>query len=432
LWRRCHTIVNVRRVMGRIGPWAVACLILTGCEKDELSPVSDFMGTDCEDVTNCGEGSYKLDSGVVQGDVDGGVIDAGADRDGGGTLDGGVGRDGGPRDGGPRDGGVVPSTFINVVGTYQAEYLFDLSDYAFGLGGIASDLDRINELLQGRSHLGQPWEFIVDPILRQIVDDYIPDWFVQFFNTINNIANLFTDIEADAILNVQQDLPLNPTDTTTAIHGNETWSAFYLRWIDQCPQGRQTTSPIPYPQCAQVPIPILNRPTPIPVGGTGGVEVAVYIPPFDGTLNAGVPEADLVFEDREVEIEMRKFVLLVLDTVTNIVTGGAQPTFRGALLNAVQCQQLANQIAQSNAAAAAALNALCVGLINGAVDAIADIATDVDALEFDQYGHAVDTNPQDGQNRAEILQVQSAPDTIDGRFRLVGSSDLGGVWEASK
>ena len=75
---------------------------------------------------------------------------------------------------------------------------------------------------------------------------------------------------------------------------------------------------------------------------------------------------------------------------------------------------------------------LCVGFVNGAVDGIANIATDVDALQFDQYGHAVDTNPQDGQNRAELLQVQSAPNTIDGRFRLVGSSDLGGRWDASK
>ena len=46
-------------------------------------------------------------------------------------------------------------------------------------------------------------------------------------------------------------------------------------------------------------------------------------------------------------------------------------------------------------------------------------------VSFDQYGHAVDNN---GDNNADILQVITVNDTIDGRFRLIGSSDLGGSW----
>ena len=60
--------------------------------------------------------------------------------------------------------------------------------------------------------------------------------------------------------------------------------------------------------------------------------------------------------------------------------------------------------------------------------AIAGIGIDWDAFEFDQHGRAVDTNPGDGMNRAEILQVLTAPDTLDGRFRFALSSDLGGEW----
>lgn len=418
------------RRTGGLAFLAGALVVLAACESDELSPVSEFTGTDCQDITNCGEGSFKLDSGVTTPPTDAGAADSGADTDGGVTPDAGF-VDGGvvPRDGGPRDGGVVPSPFLNLTGTHQTDYLFDLSDYAFGLGGIASELDRINQLLMGNAGINPVIDAILRPILLSVINQYVPAWFLEFFDTLNNIANLFTEVEADAVLNLGQDPPVAPTDLTTVIRGNEAWSAFYLRWIDQCPQGRMTTSPVPYPQCARIPIPIRNSPTPIGVGN-GGIEVSVYIAPFDGTLNAGVPEADFVLEDREIELEMRKFVLLVLDTVTNIITGGNPPTFRQALQNVVNCPGLVSNV--SDPVARAALQTVCIGIINGAVDRIANVATDVDALRFDQYGHAVDTNPQDGQNRAEILQTMSTPNTIDGRFRLIGSSDLGGRWSGQR
>lgn len=399
-------------------------MVSSACESDELSPVSDFRPTDCQDITNCGEGTHKLDSGVVGGVTDSGVVD----MDGGVTPDAGFVDAGSMpgRDAGFRDGGPPPSPFLNLAGTYQAEYLFDLSDYLFGIGGIASELDRINQLLMGNAGINPVIDAILRPILLAVVNNYVPAWFVQFWNTLNNLANLFTEVEADAMLTLAQDPPLMPSDPTTALHGTEQWSAFYLRWIDQCPQGRMTTSPVPWPQCAQIPIPITNSPTPIG-NGNNAPEVQVYIEPFDGVLQSGVPEADFQLNNRVIEIEMRKFILFVLDVITNVVTGGQQPTFRGALQNAIDCPGLVSNV--SDPVARAALQTLCVGIINNAVDGIANIGTNVDALEFDQYGHAVDTT---GDGRANILQEITVDDTLDGRFRLVGSSDLGGRWSAQR
>lgn len=406
-----------------------------GCEEETLAPVSGFMPNDCTDPSGvCGEGGFRLDSGVLP--VDGGAnpVDAGDN----GGMDGGIvggGLDAGLADSGPPDSGVVPSTFINIAGSWPTQYVFDISDYLFGISNIADELDFLDRLLNDGISTGIPF---LDPLVQGVIQQYIPAWVGELVMTLSTAATLFEEVDAFGTMNIAQNLPANPTDTETTLNVTETWSVMYVRLVDQCPNGRATTTPVPFPECARVPIPIMSTPTPIGMG-TNAPEMQVYVKPFDGVLQAGVPQADFVLQNREVELELSKLVLIALNVATRLATNGQFQTLEAALQNAADCPGLAQQaynfavntlglsMGAGQLAQSTVLNQ-CQGVLQDIVDLIAGVGIDWDAFEFDQQGRAVDTNPGDGMNRAEILQVLTAPDTLDGRFRFALSSDLGGEW----
>src|SRR5262252_5061273 len=116
-------------------------LLIAACEDDPLTPVSGFTPPDCQDPTRCSEGGQKLDAGVRVDDAglpiedtDSGIppvdSDAGADTDGGVVADSGADLDSGVIDTGP-----PPSDFLDVSGQWQTHYVFDTSEYLFGISG---------------------------------------------------------------------------------------------------------------------------------------------------------------------------------------------------------------------------------------------------------------------------------------------------------
>jgi hypothetical protein len=419
-------------------------LLSLACEEDALAPVSGFQPEECQDLTNCSEGNYRLDSGVRSDSGPGDPLeDSGiptGDLDGGADNDGGVADSGAPDTGAP-DSGVPPppSVFLDLrsPAQYNTRYVFDVSGYLFGISGIADGLDFIDQALSGNIDTGFP---PLDALIQAVISQYVPMWVVDLVDALNTVANLMDEFEAVGTMFITQDPPLAPTDPTTAIHGTEAWSVFYVRLIDRCPGGRNDPN---WPQCARVPIPITNSPTPI---GTpsGNVDVQVYIQPFNGTLNAGVPAADFIWSNRSVELEMQKLVLLVLNIVTNVAT--PYPTLRDALRAAVDCPGLGqraydfarNSLGLNNLlalAAQASVEDACDDTIDGVINGIANVAVGIEAFEFDQRGLARDLNPNNGVNTAELLEDLNAPsgaDRIDGRFRFLLSTDLGGNWDGRR
>lgn len=410
-------------------------VFLAGCEEELLTPVSGYNPEDCTDPSGaCGEGGYRLDAGVNETDS-GEVWDAGEGIDSGLPETDAGSADAGFVDSGPLDSGLPPSEFLNVAGTWPTQYVFDISDYLFGISNIADELDFLDRLLSGNISTGFP---PLDALIQGVVQQYIPAWVRDLVDMLNTAATLFEEVDAFGSMNVGQDLPLDQWATTTALHASETWSIMYVRLVDQCPNGRATTTPVPFPECARVPVPIMSTPTPIG-SGTNAPEMQVYVKPFDGTLQAGRPAADFVLHSREVEMELQKLVLIALNAATRLITNGQFQTLQAALQNAADCPGLGlraynfarNTLGMSQALALLAQTTVedqCNGVIQGVIDMIGGIGVSWDAFEFDQAGHAVDLNPQDGQNRADQLQLLTVPDSLDGRFRFALSSHLGGEW----
>lgn len=410
-------------------------LFAVACEDEALQEVSNYTPTDCVDPNDpCGGGGFRLDAGGG-----GGTPDAGAGSDGGlvgGGPDASLTPDSGVvADAGTPDSGETPSEFLNLAGTWQTQYVFDISDYLFGISNLADELDLLDQVLNNNI-LGQVP--LLGPIIQDLIDMYIPGWVGELVNVLSTAATLFEEVDAFGQMNIAQDLPASPTASETTLQVNESWSVMYVRIVNQCPNGRMTTTPVPFPECARVPIPIMNTPTPIGSGSTAP-EMQVYVKPFSGRLMAGVPEADFFLEDREVEMEITKLILIALNVATRLATEGRHQTLESALQAAVDCNALGmsaynfllNTVGLSQGAAQLAQNTViseCNGALTNLVGLIAGIGLDWDAFEFDQRGHAVDRTPADGLDRPEVLQSLQVQDSIDGRFRFALSSDLGGEW----
>ncbi len=409
-------------------------LFAFGCEDAALQPVTSYTPTDCVDPNDdCAGGGFRLDAGGGGGSTDSGVRPDGGPV--GGGPDAGIADTGTRPDAGPADTGPMPTQFLNLSGTWQTQYVLDISDYLFGIAGVATELDFLDRLLNDGISTGIP---LLDPLIQDVIAQYIPPWVGELVSVLSTAATLFEEVDAFGTMNISQDVPASPTATESILNATEQWSVMYVRIVDQCPNGRATTTPVPFPECARVPIPIMS--TPVPIGsGSNAPEMQVYVKPFEGRLMAGTPEADFFLEDREVELELTKLVIIALNVATRLATNGQYQTLEAALQAAVDCPGLGlraydfafNTIGLSANASALAQTTVtdqCMGILNNLVATIAGIGLGWDAFEFDQAGHAVDQNPTDGRNRPEVLQTMQTPDTLDGQFRFALSSDLSGEW----
>ncbi|MCK6547210.1 hypothetical protein L6R52_15270 [Myxococcota bacterium] len=419
--------------------------VLAGCDSDELAPVSNFEGSECLKTNSCGDDSIRLDSGI------GGIPED--QSDGGGLFlppppgfDGGVGFDSGfgadaaePSDAGvtepgdagvfgPPDTGVPPSVFLDLNGTWNTRYSFDLSAFLFGISGIADELDFIDQTFEGNIDTGFP---PLDAFIVSIVQQYVPPWAVDLVNALNSMATLFSEVNVyGGRLTITQDAPLSPWDTTTALHASETWGELVMLIVEQCPRGRSDPN---WPRCAEHRIPVTHNPAAV-----GPLEILVELDPFDGTLNAGIPQADFRFDNREVQLEARKLVLMVLDFVVSLTTPYAN--LRDALGGVVDCGGLGDQARDfamntlglglvPSLGIQALVEDQCNDLLDDLVNGVGGIGITWTAMEYDQLGRAIDTTSFDGLRRPEQLQQFTTPDTIDGDFTVGLSDDMGGRWE---
>jgi hypothetical protein len=221
-----------------------------------------------------------------------------------------------------------------------------------------------------------------------------------------------------------------PADPSVNLDATELWSDVTVYVVDQCPLGRQDPN---FPACARYTIPTVQQPA-----QAGPLEVGVDVKAFIGTLLAK-PANEVVFPDREVEVEMGRLIALVVDAIISFVSGGQYSDLRDLLESIIDCPGLAQDAADwavqnlgiDPIFAALTIRPLIENQCDDAIDDIVDqvglVTVSWDAFEFDQHGLAKDLN---GDNVADELQLMSVPQGIrDGRFRALISSSMEGVWQ---
>lgn len=406
--------------------------LFAGCDSDELGQVSEYEGTECVRNNDCPDDRVRLDAG-------GGGVDPSDSGDTTPATDGGTNTDSDSGSGGDPDSGVSnpgdaaivtppPSIFLDLNGTFNTRYELDLSAYLFGISGIANELDFIDQTFAGNISTGFP---PLDAFITSIVQQFVPPWVVDLVGVLNTAATLFDVVLVNGgRMTITQDPPVDSQATTTVLRATETWTEMVIYIVDQCPLGRSDPN---FPRCAEFHVPVTHNPASV-----GPVDILVEVKPLTGFLNAGIPEADFRFVDREVDMELQKLILLVLDTAVRLAT--PYNSLRDALGNVVNCGGLgddARDFAQNtlglNLVAAIGIGALvedqCNDILDDIVGGVGGIGVTFEAMDFDQLGHAIDQTPADGLRRPEILQTINVANTIDGRFRLAIQDPMGGKWE---
>lgn len=409
---------------------------LLGCEGDVLAPTGGFKPSECISATNCDNTGGLLDAGVLFDtgvplvELDSGLPNGGGDSGGAAGADTGVDAPdagtSGAADTGPVDTGPPP-VFLNLSGTHDTEYRLDLSDYLFGIANIAGPLDTIDQILQGNINTGIP---PLDALIAGVIQQYIPPWVRTVVSVLNQIANFFEEVEVTGVMNIGQDLPIG---NTSALHATEVWNTLAVHLITQCPRGRMDPN---YPACARQPIAIVPRGR----TGVGPLEVEVDVHPFDGVLQPGRPEADFQFNRRSVDMDLYKLVTIVIDLAIRLGTNGQIPSLQAGLNQLIDCNALqaaaynfaANTLGLGSIASTAAAAAVLRGcnntkqtVIDGILMGLNGIGLSIVSFDYDQFGHAIDTN---GNHRPETLQILTNPNTINGDFQVLIGADLSGRW----
>ena len=408
---------------------------LSACSGDSLTGVdkgdSDTPNYDgpCVTSAECGPDAWCDDGTCVavcpfppcdgdDGD-DGSGGDVGGDTGGDGDLPGDGSDDPSvdPGDGGGCSG-CNPEIWVD--GDWDSEYHMDWSEYMGPLAGLGSELDFLDQLFMGNTDI-QDLPF-VGAALQDFVDDSIPGWLQEVIHTLNNLVHFFQDVRIDAALHLYQS-EANPF----RIHAEEEWETGYVMLIDQCAYGENDPT---YPECALVPIP-LNR----FVAEFGTIETVS--PPFIGELIG----RDIYFEEREVEMEMSRFVLYVINRSIDYATDGEYHTLDDALTASVDCVQVTTSVEDAmcntfgSCGGQSWVEPICVVSRDAVITTIENrllaVAVDWEVMTFSQDAEAVDVN-HDG--RADLLGLPPAqPGRItDGEFEFVRDIDLTGNWSATR
>ncbi len=403
-------------------------LFAAACEDDPLTPVSGFDPSDCIDVTRCGEGGTKLDSGVLFPDatLPVGEADSGepvVEADSGVAADSGA-PDSGEIDAGMPDTGPPPTDFLDVSGQWQTHYVFDTSDYLFGISGIADEISLINNAVNGNISTGFP---PLDNWIRNFVMMYVPPQIIQVIGILNTIATFSESMEAQGVMMLVQHPPVTMSDAFVDLDATELWSSITVMIIDQCPLGRQDPN---FPQCARYVIPTVQQPA-----QAGPFEVGVDVRPFAGTLDAIQAGSGVMFDDRDVEVEMGHLISLIVDAVIQFASGGQYNNLHDLLSGIINCSGLAHDAAAwaetnlgiSHFVLEPIIRNQCDNAIDDIVDQVGLVTVSWDAFEYDQVGVAKD---YDGDRIADELQLLTVPQGIrDGRFRALISASMEGVWQ---
>ncbi|MCK5688062.1 hypothetical protein KAI87_02270, partial [Myxococcota bacterium] len=160
-------------------------------------------------------------------------------------------------------------------------------------------------------------------------------------------------------------------------------------------------------------------------------------PPFIGELIG----RDIYFEEREVEMEMSRFVLYVINRSIDYATDGEYHTLDDALTASVDCVQVTTSVEDAmcntfgSCGGQSWVEPICVVSRDAVITTIENrllaVAVDWEVMTFSQDAEAVDVN-HDG--RADLLGLPPAqPGRItDGEFEFVRDIDLTGNWSATR
>jgi hypothetical protein len=314
---------------------------------------------------------------------------------------------------------VAPGSQLDVSGYWYTAYVFDFGETLGFLKGLAGPVGTIDTVLQGKLPVDIPiFGPILELMLTELIKAYVPDWIPKLATALNDLYTALSDVNIFGRMELKQQTPGSPV-----LMGEEVWDNVQVKIASFCP--RRQSDP-QWPACARVDIQLSPN-----LGSD--VTARATAKPFTGKIE----NVTVTFSNREAELDMRKFVSVLVDLIINISSNGRARNVEELVVAMVNCPALgeiaddiACDVTNGSTCHLSWWNSVC-GIIANAVGKL--IADEIDKVpltwnlvDFTQISTAKDTRAP--ATKADLLD----DGTISGTTNFFVGRPMTGTFKAHR
>ncbi len=342
---------------------------------------------------------------------------------------------------------VPDQTAPDVTGVWLTKHDFSIRETLPGsVQDIFLGIRLVDQALLGKLTMpGLPgWlQSILNSFVSRLLQQYLPDWVQQIVHISDDVATMLSDLRSEGSMRLARGVD------GRHVKGSEVWTSLVFYWLPLC-SGEIGGDPSAPPDCARIDLTTTDAQDPSwapQCKGQSLPSISVQVAPFTATVGQAGAVWSLQVGRRQVQLKMAKVVLVLVDELISVVTGGQFQCIEeatdcnGGNACLVDCTGLAQDIdgATSGIVDAATVEPLCqegVTLAGTAVSrALARVwPTSADVLDFD--GSAAISGAADESACAGDVAPGTCAATLDGSwsgdffFKLV--HQLPGRWTAKR
>jgi hypothetical protein len=356
---------------------------------------------------------------------------------------------------------VADGSVPDVTGTWSTKHDFDIAQaMPTTVRDIFEGIRLLDQALLGELTIpGLPGglQDIINTFVSSLLQQYVPDWVQQIVHISDDLVTILSNLRGEGSMHIAQNGDL------AHVKGTEVWTSLVFYWLPLC-GGNIQGDPGRPPDCARLDIATTDSldPGQGECKGQALPSIAVQVSPFTATVvGSGSGPYTLQVDDRNVKLKMGKVILVLVDYLIAIVSGGQYNCIDEATdcANGNTCMVDCPGLSQDISAALGGFisESTLEGLCDSAVTAAGQLATTalasawnptVDTLDF--KGHAtvsgnVDVSSCDpgssGNCAAQLgnddwdVNLNDGPvDQRDGNWggTFFFVNNLPGAWEAKR
>lgn len=215
------------------------------------------------------------------------------------------------------------TTVPDITGTWITKHTYSIKDaLPTAVQDIFYAIRVIDQALLGKLTItGIPWiDKIINAIVSKLLQQYLPDWLQQVIHISDDIVTILSDLRSEGSMRLVKNPDL------THIKGTEVWTSLVFYWLPLC-NGNIGGDPCVPPDCARMDLATTDSENPGETGQCKGQSlptISIQAKPFTGTVvgmgAGGAAPYQLNVDERTVNVEMGKVLLVLVDTLISLVT----------------------------------------------------------------------------------------------------------------
>lgn len=221
------------------------------------------------------------------------------------------------------EGACVPDEAIpDLTGYWLTEHDFSIREaLPFAVREIFKGLRLIDQTLLGSLTIpGLPgWvQRILDSFISRLLQQYLPQWLQQLVHLSDDLATLLGNLRSEGAMRLTRNGDL------AHLKGEEVWTSLVFYWLPLC-NGDIAGDPGAPPECARIDVLTTDSGAADETAQCKGQllpAIAVRASPFTATVVKQGAGYALQVDRRQVRLQMGKIILILVDQLISLVTGG--------------------------------------------------------------------------------------------------------------